>query len=68
MKCNDIIYFFRPTAKTAPLSVPALQATMREPALLSPRLRQQDSSVCVCVCAPVERVLRYVTLCLYVQS
>lgn len=40
--------FSCPTAKTAPLSVPALQATMREPALQP--LRQQDSNVCVRVC------------------
>lgn len=45
---SNLQIFFCPTAKTAPLSVPALQATMREPALLSPGLSQQD---CVSVCA-----------------
>lgn len=72
MKITFFFFFFCPTAKTAPLSVPALQATMREPALLSQRLRQQDSSVCVCACAclpacllSIEQMLKYecVRLC-----
>lgn len=44
-------------AKTAPLSVLALQATTGEPAPLSLGLSQRDSG-CACVCVRAERPLR----------
>lgn len=61
---NSNVNFVFFTAKTAPLSVPALQATMREPALLSPRLTKQDStSVCVRACVRTWTFFVFVCVC-----